>query len=61
MLYTYMYVHGTDLASLTVDHSHISVILLQPDVHVVTEWLDQFKRGSIMVIKWIRRNCVVSE
>ena len=50
---------GTDLSSLTVDHSHVSVILLQPDVHVITEWLDQFKRWSIVVIKWICCNCVV--
>ena len=46
----------TNLPSLAVSYSYISVVVFPPHVHVVTERSNQLKWRSLMVIEWVVSN-----
>ena len=46
----------TDLSGLAVNYSYVSVVVFQPQVHVVTERSDQFEWRSLVVIEWVVSN-----
>ena len=46
----------TNLPSLAVNYSYISVVVFQPHVHVITERSNQLKWWSLMVIEWVVSN-----
>ena len=47
------------LSCFTVYNSNVSVVCLQPQVHVITERFDELKGRSIVVVKWVGCHCVV--
>ena len=46
----------TDLPGLAVNYSYVSVVVFQPQIHVVAEWSDQFEWRSLVVIEWVVSN-----
>ena len=55
--YEYMDNAFTHQSIITVNDCYISVVFLEPDVYIITEWFYHLKRWRVILIKWVGGDC----